>query len=111
MFGFWTKGVIMKLYAHLVFAVALFASVGIAASRDQVPPITAVEVAQIAQQDLVDRGLQDEIYIQEIAYKSNLGSPFWDVIWNRRFPSQTKGHDEVGLKVRMDGNYTRKIKK
>lgn len=77
------------------------------------PTLKAAEAAAIAQGDLDSRGLAD-VYIAEMRYKdSGLfgGEPaHWEVVWSKEFDAQTEGRKEIGLKVKMDGSYSRSVR-
>lgn len=77
------------------------------------PPLKAAEAATIAQGDLDGRGLVD-VYIAEMRFKeAGLlgGEPdHWEVLWSKELPAQTAGRKEIGLKVKMDGSYTRSVR-
>ena len=66
----------------------------------------------MAQKDLDDRGLQTEVFIADMRYKKkSFGEKaHWEVLWSDSFPAQTEGRDEIGLKIYMDGNYTRSVR-
>jgi len=77
------------------------------------PAILAAQAAQIAQEDLESRGIQGEIYIWQMTYKKDSfmnGEAYWEVLWNKSFPAQTKGRKEFGLRIPMNGDYRRAIK-
>ena len=78
---------------------------------DSPPAFNAVAVAQLAQKDLEDRGLHTKIFVASIEYKGLLGEPYWAVYWSKMIPTETKGAREVGLKVKLDGNYLRMVRK
>lgn len=80
-------------------------------AADPPPAFNAVAVAQLAQKDLEDRNLQTEIFIAGIEYKGLFGKPYWAVYWSKRFPSNTEGMKEWGLKVQLDGSYVRMVRK
>ena len=102
----------MNTFAKISLVVALIAIFTCRASLSAPPTLNAVAVAQLAQKDLEDRGLQDKYFIYEIAYKGKIGTPAWEVLWNKRFPSATsEGYFEIGLRVKMDGSYVRLVKK
>lgn len=77
------------------------------------PPLKAAEAAAIAQGDLDGRGLAD-VFIAEMRFKeAGLlgGEPdHWEVLWSKELPAQTAGRKEIGLKVKMDGSYTRSVR-
>jgi len=76
------------------------------------PALSAVAAVQIAQKDLDDRNLQGSVYISQLIYKSKLGGKaYWEVYWSKRFPANTEGYNEVGLHIKMDGDYTRTVKR
>lgn len=81
---------------------------------DNAPSLHASEAAAIAQEDLVSRGLDATIYIAEVNYKkAGLlgGEPaHWEVLWSKDFDAQTQGRKEIGLKIKMDGSYTRSVR-
>jgi hypothetical protein len=98
------------LIALTCFALILTATKSYAA--DPPPAFNAVAVAQLAQKDLEDRGLHTGIFVASIEYKGLLGEPYWSVYWSKPFASDsTKGAKEVGLKVQLDGNYVRLVRK
>lgn len=81
---------------------------------DKTPAIKAAEAAAIAQEDLASRGLDATIYIAEVNYKKGGllgGEPaHWEVLWSKDFDAQTQGRKEIGLKIKMDGSYTRSVR-
>lgn len=97
----------------LLLALALFLSVNLA-HADNAPALKAAEAAAIAQGDLASRGLESSVYIAEMVYKSGSllgGDPaHWEVMWSKEFDAQTEGRKEIGLKVKMDGTYTRSVR-
>lgn len=76
------------------------------------PVLLAPQAAAIAQKDLDDRALQTQIFIADMRYKKkSFGEKaHWEVLWSNSFPAQTEGRNEVGLKIYMDGNYTRSVR-
>lgn len=78
------------------------------------PSLKAAEAAAIAQSDLATRGLENTIYIAQVIYKGTklLGgeSAHWEVIWSKAIEAQTPGRTEFGLKIKMDGSYTRSVR-
>jgi hypothetical protein len=34
----------------------------------------------------------------------------WEVMWSKEIPAQTEGRKEIGLKVKMDGTYSRSVR-
>lgn len=78
------------------------------------PTLLATQAAEIAQTDLEERGLQNQVYIAIITYKkpSRIGSDpaHWEVLWSKAFPAQTEGRNEIGLKIKMDGSYSRSVR-
>ena len=84
-----------------------------AALADSTPVITAAQAAQIAQQDLESRGIEGQFYIWQMTYKKDSfmsGKRYWEVLWNKSFPAQTEGRKEFGLRIQMNGEYTRAVK-
>ena len=76
------------------------------------PAIGAVAAAQIAQKDLESRNLQGSVYIAQMLLKSKSGDKsYWEIYWSKRFPANTEGYKEIGLKIKMDGSYTRTVKR
>jgi len=77
-----------------------------------VPTLEAPEVAAIAQSDLEKRSLQDRIFIAQVTFKEKTfgGADYWEVLWSDTFPAQTEGRNEFGLRITMDGSYTRLVK-
>ncbi len=77
------------------------------------PTLKAADAAVIAQGDLDGRGLAD-VYIAEMRFKeAGLlgGDPdHWEVLWSKEIPAQTEGRKEIGLKVKMDGSYSRSVR-
>ncbi len=77
------------------------------------PTLKAAEAAAIAQGDLDSRAITD-VYITEMRFKeAGLlgGDPdHWEVMWSKELPAQTEGRKEIGLKVKMDGSYTRSVR-
>lgn len=83
------------------------------AVADDVPAFNALQAATVAQADLESRGLQASVYIAEIVYRKAalLGeAEHWEVLWSKEFDAQTEGRKEIGLKVKMDGTYTRSVR-
>jgi hypothetical protein len=76
------------------------------------PALLAPQAAAIAQKDLEDRGLQTQVFIADMRYKKkSFGEKeHWEVFWSKTFPAQTEGRNEIGLKIQMDGNYTRSVR-
>lgn len=78
------------------------------------PALKAAEAAAIAQSDLATRGLEDSVYVAELVYKAAklLGGdgPHWEVLWSKELDAQTPGRKEFGLKIKMDGSYTRSVR-
>ncbi|MDF1861384.1 MAG: hypothetical protein P1U87_14305 [Verrucomicrobiales bacterium] len=78
------------------------------------PAMLISQAAEIAQADLESRNLQGTIFIEQINYKKGgglSGDPsYWEVLWSKPFPAQTKGRSEIGLRITMDGNYKRSVK-
>lgn len=83
-------------------------------SAADVPTLTAPAAAAIAQEDLTSRGLDSSVYIAEMVYKAHklLGSEpaHWEVMWSKEFDAQTPGRKEIGLKIKMDGSYSRSVR-
>jgi len=81
---------------------------------DDGPALKAAEAAAIAQSDLDSRGIPGSIYIAEMRYKAASllgGEPaHWEVLWSKAFDAQTAGRKEVGVKVKMDGTFTRSVR-
>ena len=77
------------------------------------PTLKAAEAAAIAQGDLDSRAITD-VYITEMRFKdAGLfgGDPdHWEVMWSKELPAQTEGRKEIGLKIKMDGSYTRSVR-
>lgn len=76
------------------------------------PAILAPEAVAIAQADLESRGLDAEVYIADVRYKRGTfgGAEHWEILWSKSFPANTEGRTEIGIKVTMDGNYTRTVR-
>jgi hypothetical protein len=91
------------LLAALFLPAALFANQ---------PAILAPQAAAIAQADLESRGLEGEVYIADMRYKKGTfgSSEHWEVLWSKSFPANTEGRSEIGIKVTMDGSYTRTVR-
>ncbi|MEM1442899.1 MAG: hypothetical protein AAGF67_11195 [Verrucomicrobiota bacterium] len=98
----------MKSFIALAVFLTLLPSVLLA----NPPAVLAPQAAALAQQDLEDRGLQGQIFIVEVNYKKgNFGEKeHWEVLWSKSFPAKTEGRNEIGLKIYMDGNYTRSVR-
>ena len=82
-------------------------------SADDVPVLKAPDAAAIAQGDLASRGLEATVYLAELIYKDSkfLGEPsHWQVLWSKEVDAQTEGRKEIGLKIKMDGTYTRSVR-
>lgn len=97
----------------ILLVLALFCSLSLA-HADDAPTLKAADAAAIAQGDLASRGLEGSIYIAELIYKSAKllgGDPaHWEVMWSKEFDAQTEGRKEIGLKIKMDGTYTRSVR-
>lgn len=96
----------------LLIATAVFL-IHSAALADSAPVISASQAAQIAQQDLESRGIEGQTYIWQMTYKKDSfmnGEAYWEVLWNKSFPAQTKGRKEIGLRIPMSGEYKRAVK-
>ncbi|MDF1824972.1 MAG: hypothetical protein P1U68_10040 [Verrucomicrobiales bacterium] len=95
-----------------IFSIALLALTLPTLTLAGIPSLLAPQAAAIAQKDLDDRGLQSEVFIADMRYKkSSFGEKaHWEVLWSEGFPAQTAGRNEIGLKVFMDGNYTRSVR-
>jgi len=91
------------LLAALFLPAALFANL---------PAILAPQAAEIAQADLESRGLESEVYIADMRYKRGTfgSSEHWEILWSKSFPANTEGRNEIGIKVTMDGKYTRTVR-
>ncbi len=79
----------------------------------EAPALKAAEAAAIAQGDLASRGLEETIHIVEVNYKKGTlltGPEYWEVLWNKEFPAQTEGRNEIGLRIAMDGTYKRAVR-
>ena len=98
----------MNSFLFAAVFLALFSSAVLA----NPPAIIAPQAGALAQKDLEDRALQNEIFIAEINYKKgSFGEKeHWEVLWSKSFPAQTEGRNEIGLKIYMDGNYTRSVR-
>lgn len=98
----------MKILSALLLA-ALFLPALVLANP---PSLLAPQAAAIAQKDLDDRTLQAEVFIADMRYKkASFGDKeHWEVLWSKAFPAQTEGRNEIGLKVFMDGTYTRSVR-
>ena len=35
---------------------------------------------------------------------------YWEVLWNKSFPAVTKGRNEFGLRIALDGSYKRSVR-
>ena len=100
----------MKSLFSITTAILLINSAALAEST---PVITAAQAAQIAQQDLESRGIEGQFYIWQMTYKKDSfmsGKRYWEVLWNKSFPAQTEGRKEFGLRIQMNGEYTRAVK-
>ena len=100
----------MKSLFSITTAIILISSFALA---DSPPIITAAQAAQSAQQDLESRGIQSKFYIWQMTYKKDSfmnGKRYWEVLWNKSFPAQTEGRKEIGLRIQMNGEYTRAVK-
>ncbi len=98
----------MKSFIALILLTLLLPSLVLA----NAPVLLAPQAVAIAQKDLDDRGLQAQVFIAEARYKKkSFGEKaHWEVLWSESFPAQTEGRNEIGLKVFMDGNYTRSVR-
>lgn len=97
----------------IYLALALFLAAPVALEA-RPPSLHAMRAAEIAQEDLESRGLETKIYIVEINLKTEgvIGREpaYWEVLWSEAFPAQTKGRHEIGLRIAMDGSYTRSVR-
>ena len=97
----------------ILIALALLASFSLL-QADEAPTLKAADAAAIAQGDLAARGLESSVYVAELIYKSAKflgGEPaHWEVMWSKEFDAQTEGRKEIGLKIKMDGTYTRSVR-
>jgi len=97
----------------ILFALAILALAPLLPASE-VPPLTAGQAVAAAQTDLETRGLQDTVFIAMVSYKkaSLLGGEpaHWEVLWSKEFDAQTEGRKEIGLKVKMDGSYSRSVR-
>ncbi len=97
---------------HLLALVLLLGLAPLSAS--DVPALKAADAATIAQGDLASRGLEATVYIAEVVYKKPGllgGDPaYWEILWSKEFDAQTPGRKEFGLKVKMDGTFTRSVR-
>jgi hypothetical protein len=97
----------------LFLALALLCSFNLLRA-DEAPALKAADAAAIAQGDLASRGLESSVFIAEVIYKSAKligGDPaHWEVLWSKEFDAQTEGRKEIGLKIKMDGTYTRSVR-
>ncbi len=94
-------------------AITILAFTASAFTADSPPPIFAPQAAQIAQTDLESRGLQSTIYIAQVIYKKKSAmnsEAHWEILWNKSFAAQTKGRNEFGIRVLMDGTFKRAVK-
>jgi|GEM_PF-1889306 len=97
-----------------VFAVVVAVSFSLVALADTPPLIKASAALEMAEQDLEERGLYGEIFPTSINLKSEgalRDETYWEILWNKSLPAQTKGAREFGAKVRMDGSYRRMVRK
>ncbi|MEN8713416.1 MAG: hypothetical protein ABF384_00765 [Verrucomicrobiales bacterium] len=96
----------------LLTAALLFSFSSLALSNP--PSMLIQQAAEIAQADLESRSIQGTVFIEQINYRKGGGisgdPPYWEVLWNKPFPAQTKGRNEIGLRITMDGNYKRSVK-
>ncbi|MEM6916445.1 MAG: hypothetical protein AAF491_07745 [Verrucomicrobiota bacterium] len=76
------------------------------------PAVLAPQAAAMAQKDLEDRGLQTQVFIADMRFQKKKFSEeaHWEVLWSKSFPAKTEGRNEIGLKIYMDGNYTRSVR-
>ncbi|MDF1658624.1 MAG: hypothetical protein P1U58_13495 [Verrucomicrobiales bacterium] len=95
-----------------IFSIALLAITLPTLALAKMPSLIAPQAAAIAQKDLEDRGLQAQVFIADMRFKKqSFGEKaHWEILWSESFPAQTKGRNEIGLKVFMDGNYTRSVR-
>ena len=96
-----------------LFLTALLFFSSTAALKADVPALPAPEAAAIAQADLVTRGLDSTIFLAQMTYKKESalnGAAYWEIVWSKSFPAQTKGRNEYGINITMDRNYTRSVK-
>ena len=103
----------MKIVPTPIVA-ALFLTLTQYIGASDAPSLKATEAAVIAQEDLESRGLSETIHISEIVYRKpgllGGGPAHWEIVWSKPFDAQTEGRKEVGLKIRMDGSYTRSVR-
>ena len=98
----------MKQIAVLI--ALLFVS---SAFADTPPAISARQALDFAEQNMTDRGLGKELYIESVQLlKPALfnGETYWFVKWSHPIPATDPNKIEVGIKVRMDGRVTRLVK-
>lgn len=77
------------------------------------PIIKGSAAVAIAEKDLEDRSLYGEVFPESINLKTGgvlKGETYWEILWNKSFPAQTKGRNEIGLRVKMDGSYSRIVR-
>ena len=95
------------LFKTRVVGILCFLALSTSFAMAAPPVLNVITAAQIAQKDLTDRNLQGTVYVKELVYKDKAGGKsFWEVYWSKRFPANTKGYHEVGVKIKMDGSYT-----
>jgi hypothetical protein len=98
--------------AIFVILLALLPLVPVCAN--DVPALKAGEAAAIAQADLESRGLDSTVFIAEVVFKKpgplGGGAPYWEVLWSKPFDAQTEGRKEVGLRIGLDGSYSRSVR-
>ncbi len=97
----------------LLLALALFCSLSLA-QADEAPTLKAADAAAIAQGDLAPGtrvlDLHRRIDLQERQTALGGDPAHWEVMWSKEFDAQTEGRKEIGLKIKMDGTYTRSVR-
>lgn len=99
----------MKAFSLTLSLILAFASQVLA----NPPAVNGFEAAKIAQTDLEERGIQNQVYIEQIILKEEgllKSETYWEIMWNDEFPAQTPGRKEYGLRVFMDGTYKRAVR-
>ncbi len=96
---------------HLALILLALFTLGLAQAA--APTIKASAAVVIAEADLEERGLYGKYFPESINLKSGgplKGETYWEILWNDSFPAQTKGRNEIGIRVKMDGTHLRIVR-
>jgi hypothetical protein len=93
-------------------ALSLFLALA-ATARAESPAIPITKAIELAQQALVAKGRQNEVFVQSASLQrgSILNSnTSWIVTWSHTIPGQKEGSQEYGVEIDMKGNVVHLIK-